>query len=477
MRIEDNTTEARPAMDREMPLELFRKACGLATPLRLWCQDASSMAEARSTRESPSPFLMIGRSPKNDLSLDDRKVSRRHAYVQGVAGRVAVVDLQSRTGITWEDEGEARSWGWLDPGQSIRIGRFRVERTDHPEEEGPGRELLDPFIPIGDEARLSHAFPRPSFELPFKVGGVAPVWELPGLLALVGREAHCQFVLNDESISRMHACLIRTPKGTWVVDLEAREGLFVNGTRVRWAWLADGDTVRFGRFTMIVRYDRTPEGIDRDDVPLDAGASPPDAPRSDDVDPADEPGRALALRAVARPSALVKSSGARPAPPATVDRGEWEPVTGVGPSPYALWQQQMQLMESFHNDMTMMVQMFIAMHREFQSSVRDELKRVQKLTQELGRLNAQLLKVPELSQAPPEAQPQVMPRKARRGTPTPTPKAGETPDQPATADRPSTPSGPRKESSEMYADITRRITELQRQRRGYWQRILKAING
>jgi hypothetical protein len=136
----------------------------------------------------------------------------------------------------------------------------------------------------------------------------------------------------------------------------------------------------------------------------------------------------------------------------------------------------MQLMESFHNDMTMMVQMFIAMHREFQSSVRDELKRVQKLTQELGRLNAQLLKVPELSQAPSEAQPQVMPRKARRGKPTPTPKAEETPDQPATADRPSTPTAPRKESSEMYADITRRITDLQRQRRGYWQRILNAIN-
>jgi hypothetical protein len=36
---------------------------------------------------------------------------------------------------------------------------------------------------------------------------------------------------------------------------------------------------------------------------------------------------------------------------------------------------------------------------------------------------------------------------------------------------------PRMESSEMYADLTRRITQLQRERRGYWKRILKAING
>src|SRR5262249_9382814 len=160
-------------------------------------------------------FLMIGRSPKNDLWLDDRRVSRRHAYVQALAGRVVVVDLQSRTGTAWEDEGEARSWGWLDPGQSIRVGSYQVERTDRPAEEALGRGLRDPFSPTGDAAWLSDAFPRPSFELPFRVGGVAPVWELPGLLALVGREAKCQFVLSDESLSRTHACLIRTQKGTW----------------------------------------------------------------------------------------------------------------------------------------------------------------------------------------------------------------------------------------------------------------------
>jgi hypothetical protein len=31
-------------------------------------------------------------------------------------------------------------------------------------------------------------------------------------------------------------------------------------------------------------------------------------------------------------------------------------------------------------------------------------------------------------------------------------------------------------TAETYADLTRRITELHRERRGYWERILKAIN-
>src|SRR5262249_15410682 len=163
------------------------------------------------------------------------------------------------------------------------------------------------------------------------------------------------------------------------------------------------------------------------------------------------------------------------------------------------------LMESFHNDMTMMVQMFIAMHREFQSSVRDELQRVQKLTKELGRLNARLLQVSDSAeprQTPDAVRPGEKGRVAARESrpspgPTPPQRAVPRADRPAgpkppgrggepdLAARPATSPGgregdqggqsPPRESAEMYADITRRITELQRQRRGYWQRILKAI--
>ena len=55
-----------------------------------------------------------------------------------------------------------------------------------------------------------------------------------------------------------------------------------------------------------------------------------------------------------------------------------------------MWQQQMRLMESFHNDMIMMVQMFFAMHREHLASAREELDRVEQLTRELSALQARL---------------------------------------------------------------------------------------
>jgi hypothetical protein len=329
---------------------------------------------------------------------------------------------------------------------------------------------------------------------------------------LVGRADDCQFILADESISRAHASLVRTPQGALVVDLGARQGVHVNGTRVRWAWLADGDLVRFGRFTMVLRYDRPPEGISREDLPLDAGALMADAlgeSRRDDQEPSEVGGRALALRPSARPPGIRRASAPPPdlasAGSAAIDRGEWEPV--FGPGPYAMWQQQMQLMETFHNDMAMMVQMFIAMHREFRASVRAELERVQHLTRELSRLNARLGRLPQAAEtgpakpaAPQEGRARPIHREARSGpeagphprsahragAPTGREPEGRRPDpRPAGRSAP-IPEGPgqagagptpRRESAELYADLTRRITELQRERRGYWQRILKTING
>ena len=268
------------------------------------------------------------------------------------------------------------------------------------------------------------------------MAGTSSAWEMGGLLALVGRSDDCQFVLDDSSISQHHACLVRTPLGAWVVDMGAREGVHVNGTRVRWAWLADGDLIRLGLFTMVFRYDRPPDGIGRDDVPLEAGASPTGW-IADDPDSTDRDRRALAVRRKASPtdlmSARVSLPADLPAAPATVNRGEWEPMLAAGPSPLAMWQQQMQLMETFHRDMAMMVQMFVAMHREFQASVRGELDRVQELTRELSRLNKRLNQLPEpagagpapeASRSKPKLQPGPQERSAATGTRSPAPPPG-----------------------------------------------------
>src|SRR5262249_2613520 len=139
-----------------------------------------------------------------------------------------------------------------------------------------------------------------------------------------------------------------------------------------------GDNLRIGMFSFIVRYQSPLPQINRQDVPLESGAGP-----------AGKPGRDLAIRdrsVAASPMKLAVRSHKqarliRPsvekvpsAPPAAFTPavlGEWELSTSHPPNSIAMWHQQMRMMESFHNDMIMMVQMFFAMHREHLASSRD----------------------------------------------------------------------------------------------------------
>jgi hypothetical protein len=170
-----------------------------------------------------------------------------------------------------------------------------------------------------------------------------------------------------------------------------------------------------------------------------------------------------------------------------------------------MWQQQMQLMESFHNDMILMVQMFVAMHREHLVSVREELDRVKQLTRELGVLQGKLNESSEVGAGAPSPSlgasalrsgPARSPHKARQdraqGPTDPTQAAKKPRKNPsdaanrpearpplrpadgsrnALADEASSPA----DHTELHALLTKRITELQRERQGYWQKILGSI--
>jgi pSer/pThr/pTyr-binding forkhead associated (FHA) protein len=499
-------------MSFEPALGLFRRACGLSAPLALVCQDASSPAGAYTPLDYPRPFMVVGRLPTADLSLNHEQVGRRHVYLQAIEGRVYCVDLESRTKTHWKGQAGDQSRGWLDPGGSIQVGPYRIHRTDLQPDSGPNAVIADPFDPPTNEGSDPLHLPRPTLELPFRVDGRSATWAPEGLLALVGRSDRCQLVLSDNNISHYHAALIRTPLGLWIIDLVAREGVYVNEMRVRWAWLADGDQVRMGPFTTVLRYETPPEGISREDVPLVAGANPT-APAAGSLGVAagslDRDRKALAVRSGVRSTGLarleppVRAPG--PALPAAIDGAEWEPVLPHATNPVAMWQQQMQMMQSFHNDMVMMFQMFVAMHREHLGSVRDELDRVQQLTRELTRLNARLGQLPGSAETRPpsdvDAQREGSRAVPRPGPPSPagTPRPprqtgtrterkpnGNHDDKPRATGQSApvardsgkspTPPPPPMSTAETYADLTRRITEIQNERQGYWRSILKAIN-
>jgi pSer/pThr/pTyr-binding forkhead associated (FHA) protein len=499
----------------ESALELFRDACGLPAPLALECQDASRTIGGSDTHQIDCPFALVGRDPQSDLVLKGAEVSRRHAFFQVVEGRLFCIDLNSRTQLHWEGETERRVHGWLDPGCTVRIGPYAIRRlgTDLPEDHSWANPDYSPLQEIAKTDSCS--LPRAGLELPIRIGEGETLWRMDSQVALIGRSESCQVMLLDPSVSRFHASFVRTSKGIWVVDLQSREGVLINGVNVRWAWLEDGDTVRIGRFTFILRYETVPDQISRRDVPLEAGASPR-APSGVDsrksVTHTVKGGTTLAVRSRNRSATLapVADSSRVLTPDLLAPRRapEWEGAIAVPPQQLAMWQQQMQMMESFHQDMILMVQMFVAMHREHRVAIRDELDRVQKLTRKLSRLQGKLAATAgsaQVNSSPPSDKPGPDARTAKRsGGNGPAPARAVTPPSEARAGKrnvgkppdatprsaagaPTTPTPdhsretlePRPTAgshADLHTHLTQRITELQRERQGYWQRILSAIN-
>ncbi len=71
---------------------------------------------------------------------------------------------------------------------------------------------------------------------------------------LVGRIDSAHLVLDDSTVSRLHARLTRGEGGVHVEDLGSREGTWINGVAVRGPHpLAPGDTVAFG--DVVVGYE------------------------------------------------------------------------------------------------------------------------------------------------------------------------------------------------------------------------------
>ncbi len=66
----------------------------------------------------------------------------------------------------------------------------------------------------------------------------------------IGRSLVADVHLDDTTVSRRHALLVRRGDDLVLLDDRSRNGVFVNGERTAEAVLRDGDTIQLGRVTM-----------------------------------------------------------------------------------------------------------------------------------------------------------------------------------------------------------------------------------
>jgi predicted nucleic acid-binding Zn-ribbon protein len=69
----------------------------------------------------------------------------------------------------------------------------------------------------------------------------------------IGRSATADLRFDDPSVSRRHALIVsEKPKALRVLDDRSLNGVRVNGVKVEWARLVDGDELEIGRYRLFV---------------------------------------------------------------------------------------------------------------------------------------------------------------------------------------------------------------------------------
>lgn len=455
----------------------FLRACGASGPIEIELTDTRQGEVVR--RVTDQPFLVLGKAPHVDLQLKDREVSRRHAYLQVVAGGVYCIDLLSRTALHWA-QGPDR-FGWLDLEEVLGIGPFRIRVLG-------GIQAL-PHGAVRNWKPLATLLPRgeplPGVDLESVVtAGRSVLWRISRVLTLVGEADDCKLRIREETVSRFCCCLVHTAAGTWVVDLLGRPGTMVNGKLVRWCRLDDGDSLGIGTVSLRVRY----QG---------AGS-------------ASEPGRGLVVRdagptsgipATLPPAERALSPVSLTGMPAEASLGkDAASLLGLLNNSFGQMQQQMfgQLMQA----LTMMGQMFTQMQRDQFSLIQEALEKLHRVNQELQALRSELAQQ-ELrgrrgealqpvekrlesgsDRAESAAGPHKLPARERNGHDTgkpsdaPAAEGGNAP-QPApgakSAEKVGRTSG--QSDQDVHARLSQRILALQQEGESLWQQILNRLTG
>jgi pSer/pThr/pTyr-binding forkhead associated (FHA) protein/predicted RNA-binding Zn-ribbon protein involved in translation (DUF1610 family) len=83
--------------------------------------------------------------------------------------------------------------------------------------------------------------------LVFDEEGESVVHELAREWTRIGRSLAADIRFDDPTVSRRHALVVRQPDGVRVLDDRSLNGVFVNGERVEWRALRDGDALVVGR--------------------------------------------------------------------------------------------------------------------------------------------------------------------------------------------------------------------------------------
>ena len=219
--------------------------------------------------------MIVGRAEAADVYIPHERISRHHARLVEHDQNVWIQDYRSANGTRINGmliQGGAR----LFAGDSIAFDHEQYRLVNQHESESVNAALASiqrlpwPRVPIADnKTQVLSAVGAPSaqpssIKQARRVRTSSPAAYGPRLPALVdsqsneviplglgetviGRDAHCDLQVSDETVSREHARIKVSPDGVSVLDLMSTNGIYISGEKVVAAELEEGDCLTLGR--------------------------------------------------------------------------------------------------------------------------------------------------------------------------------------------------------------------------------------
>lgn len=264
--------------------------------------DLTLVVQGREVRSFPlkSGTTSIGRSPDNDIVINNLALSRRHAEVRAEGLGFKLFDLGSQNGVFLNGE-RIRGGVELSDEDTITLGTygfvFRQPQASPPPE---GPLLVLTF----NEVELQR------FSFP------------PEGRCRLGRGRDCDLQIAERRLSRRHCEIVQEGEAYILRDLGSQNGTYVNRRRIpRQQALAHGDVLNFAEYSVLFLLDAAAyDGPDKrhlESAPAPAAPAPepaPPSPKSGPVRPVSKPRGQVFVEPPERARARHQPLTARPAP-------------------------------------------------------------------------------------------------------------------------------------------------------------------
>jgi pSer/pThr/pTyr-binding forkhead associated (FHA) protein len=227
-----------------------------------------SLVDGREYIVSPTG-TSIGRDAGCDVVVPSPEVSRKHAELMAGPSGYTVTDL-STNGIFVNGERVSRV-RTLARGDVLRLGteefRFYADVASTAPMPAPPAAPAAPAAPTASASQPATAVDARPVLATIELMNEGPLkgkrFEIRAPLTHVGRGAHNDIVLSDDTVSDSHAKLQKREGGWYLVDMGSSNGTYAGGQRINGEAMLNGQSsIRFGA----IRATFTPVKDVRDDA-------------------------------------------------------------------------------------------------------------------------------------------------------------------------------------------------------------------